>query len=717
MARYPGDDHRAGAVRHSDDGSCARFVPGTYDTPPTSSNAGLFRDGTRTGNVGYADFAQSLTPYNSNAQGSSGGTYTVRAGDTLSSIAQMLYGDANLWYKIAEANGLSSQSGLTEGQALTLPAGVTKNTHSADTFKPYDPMDAIGDLSPTTPKPPKKPKCAVFKLILMAVLAAAATIVTAGAALAVAAPATAGITSLSLGIGTVLGGGMIGAVGLGGAVAIGAGAAAVGSIMSQALGVATGMQEKLNWKGVGLSALSGGITAGLGSSFGGDWAAAAGRGALASAMTQGIGVATRLQSKFDFAGVAAAGVSAGVGHVVGGPLGGSLPGRIASGTVAGIANAATRSAINGSNFGDNFRVAMPDIIGNAIGNLLADTVTGAIADRKLAKQEAKTDAQVSKVFQDSDLSQAQREDPRYSEFVRMELAAGKSVDQITLGLSDPAQTAHIAQMDYVKIPGTEAYALAIPAGHNAEFAEIPATAESYGVTGGKQTYRPKVTTADFESLNGSVYSKMTVDQLNGAIAKGDGGKDYYYGGYYIQGGTQGQRIDIAQDLVRIAGTTRGKLFIAKSLQTKAQERIIVDPGFNDYARAYTDYGAIRINPINSAALALPTAQGWQRGPGQVVAVLAHEMGHIYSRIGDNNMGKDWHKNPAHWQMENVTLNENPIRRELGLPARTSYDYYKFDRIGLPPGLYRQSYDPSTRSWNYNVRVGPTPNVTEIKRPK
>jgi LysM repeat protein len=136
----------------------------------TSSNAGLFRNGTSTGSVGYADFSQSLEPYNSNSQGAAGGgTYSVRSGDTLQGIAAALYGDANLWYRLAEANGLGAQSSLTEGQSLILPAGVTKNTHSAATFQPYDASEALGDTLPTTPKPPKTPKCGLAGQLILVV--------------------------------------------------------------------------------------------------------------------------------------------------------------------------------------------------------------------------------------------------------------------------------------------------------------------------------------------------------------------------------------------------------------------------------------------------------------------------------------------------------------------------------------------------------------------
>jgi len=48
--------------------------------------------------------------------------YTVQAGDTLQSIAQTVYGNANLWYVIADANALSVDS---SGTAINLVAGTT----------------------------------------------------------------------------------------------------------------------------------------------------------------------------------------------------------------------------------------------------------------------------------------------------------------------------------------------------------------------------------------------------------------------------------------------------------------------------------------------------------------------------------------------------------------------------------------------------------------
>lgn len=53
-----------------------------------------------------------------------GGTYTVHAGDTLSSIAQRSYGDSRMWPAIYRANGhlLASPDLLRPGQTITIPS-------------------------------------------------------------------------------------------------------------------------------------------------------------------------------------------------------------------------------------------------------------------------------------------------------------------------------------------------------------------------------------------------------------------------------------------------------------------------------------------------------------------------------------------------------------------------------------------------------------------
>jgi len=50
-----------------------------------------------------------------------GGTYTVKKGDTLYGIARVKYGDGKQWKKIAAANPGVSASNLKVGQTLIIP--------------------------------------------------------------------------------------------------------------------------------------------------------------------------------------------------------------------------------------------------------------------------------------------------------------------------------------------------------------------------------------------------------------------------------------------------------------------------------------------------------------------------------------------------------------------------------------------------------------------
>ncbi|HYD39126.1 MAG TPA: LysM peptidoglycan-binding domain-containing protein [Allosphingosinicella sp.] len=364
---------------------------GTLDTDYATSIAnrtrtpgsGAFRFGTTYGSA-YADFDQSNEAITSYSQGSASGSYTVRQGDTLETIAANLWGDSSLWYKLAEANGMAAANGLVEGQRLTIPAGVMKNHHSAGTFKPFDPAETLGDINPTTPKPQKakKGKCGTFGIILLVVIAVAVTAITAGAAVAALSPTIgsigAGMSALAAGTTGLSAGALIG---------IGAASSALGSMASQGFGVATGIQDKFNWKGVALAAIGGAVGGGIGAGglFGARGAfgsvsnaflQGALRGATSSAASQGIGMALGLQKKFDWAGVAAAGASGGVSSAAGARLGNinKYARQFLSGGAGAIAGAAARSVVNGTSFGDNLLAALPEVVGSTVGNLLADSL-------------------------------------------------------------------------------------------------------------------------------------------------------------------------------------------------------------------------------------------------------------------------------------------------------------------------------------------------------
>jgi hypothetical protein len=105
------------------------------------------------------------------------------------------------------------------------------------------------------------------------------------------------------------------------------------------------------------------------------------RGVAGNLLTQGIGVATGLQAKFDRVGVAAAGVGGGVINAVGAnaaSIGLTHRGTVGQSAVAGMVRndrqRATRTLISGIDFGDNIMAALPDTVGQRAGTNRAGAV-------------------------------------------------------------------------------------------------------------------------------------------------------------------------------------------------------------------------------------------------------------------------------------------------------------------------------------------------------
>ena len=73
----------------------------------------------------------------------------AQAGDTLYLIAQRLYGDAALWYLIAEENGLSDPTqSISAGTVLRVPSKVISLANTYGIYKPFNLFDAVGNTSP-----------------------------------------------------------------------------------------------------------------------------------------------------------------------------------------------------------------------------------------------------------------------------------------------------------------------------------------------------------------------------------------------------------------------------------------------------------------------------------------------------------------------------------------------------------------------------------------
>ncbi|HXC76149.1 MAG TPA: LysM peptidoglycan-binding domain-containing protein, partial [Candidatus Acidoferrum sp.] len=285
-----------------------------------------------------ANFDVNFTPVSQQYPAQTPPQYVVQGGDTLASVAMRVYGDASLWYIIAQANGLTQtgpDAALTAGTALTIPNVVVDRANNAQSFAPFNVAEALGNTNPTQPTPPPPQHsggggCGLLGEILIMIVAIVATIYTAGLAseaiagdltdlsafgteafstgAAVLAGSTAPITALSIGTDIV-------------SAAIGG---ALGSVISQGVAIGIGEQSSFNWGSVATSALGSAIGAGLGGLEGlGDTGtlaktAEAGANALVSgAATQGAEIALGMEKTFNWDAVAAAAIAAPINALVG----------------------------------------------------------------------------------------------------------------------------------------------------------------------------------------------------------------------------------------------------------------------------------------------------------------------------------------------------------------------------------------------------------------
>jgi YD repeat-containing protein len=366
-----------------------------------------------------SDFSFGYQPIDGNYPAGSPGTYAVGAGDTLQSIAKGAYGDASLWYLIADANGLSSNADLRTGQVLTISTRVA-SANNAGTFKPYDPSKIASD-TPTMMAAPQAQDggCGAIGQIIMVVVAVIVTIYTAGAAGAYfGAAGAAGAGGFAGGVAVLGGAGGLTAASIGAAVVGGA----VGSIASQAVGVAIGAQDEFSWKGVALGAIGAGVSAGVGAALGPVTSTGfdkamtlAGRGALTGAITQGISVATGLQNSFSWRSVAASAVGAGVGSAVSdvvGPVFGDSPfGQFATRATSGFAAGVTAAAMRGG------RVSVTQVATDAFGNALGDSIAEANGQGVPGPVGAAERASIMRMFADGPGTEAQQNYANYQQLV------------------------------------------------------------------------------------------------------------------------------------------------------------------------------------------------------------------------------------------------------------------------------------------------------------
>uniref|UniRef100_UPI001C2F516C LysM peptidoglycan-binding domain-containing protein n=1 Tax=Burkholderia sp. GbtcB21 TaxID=2824766 RepID=UPI001C2F516C len=348
--------------------------------------------------VSVADFDENYMRIDGTYPGASPGTWTVREEETLKSIASALWGDETLWYVLADANGLKSTDELKAGQTLTVPNKVTNVHNTASTFKPYDPGQAIGDTQPTLPDPPPPPSrgggCGGFLPVIAIVVAVVVSVVTYGTT-------SPYMASLAGSVGLTGG-----AASTAAAVGAGAVAGAAGSMASQGVMIAGGAQQRLDWNGVALGAMGGAIAGGVTSAMpAGSFGTAAAQGAVRSVATQGIGLATGLQDRFDWKGVAASAIASGVGYAANQAIGQLQYGdawegmaqsalradrfnTAVRGVGTGMAAGAASTVVRGGSLGRNVGAITMDAIASTLGNMIIDQIASTPTSTDLRTQQA-----------------------------------------------------------------------------------------------------------------------------------------------------------------------------------------------------------------------------------------------------------------------------------------------------------------------------------------
>ena len=124
-------------------------VLGRYGDAAPTLQAGAPGTQDTSGHVHTAEFNLAAPTLRDGNVGSAAVSYTVVGGETLKDVARTVLGDASLWWRIADANGLTlaSDAALQAGQTLSVPK-LALNTNNDGTLQPYDPSRITGSLDP-----------------------------------------------------------------------------------------------------------------------------------------------------------------------------------------------------------------------------------------------------------------------------------------------------------------------------------------------------------------------------------------------------------------------------------------------------------------------------------------------------------------------------------------------------------------------------------------
>ncbi|NEX64918.1 LysM peptidoglycan-binding domain-containing protein, partial [Noviherbaspirillum galbum] len=307
----------------------------------------LGSSGERSNGVLTDTFGSDYVPVSAASQDSGPAQYRVQKdGETLQSIAKAVWGDASLWYVLADANGMAGDATLKAGDMVTIPVKSNAIRSDYQTVKAYDASKVIGDLAPSLPMPAADQGCGVVGQVIQTVI----------------------VVVVSAYFGPI-----------------------AGNIAGQFAGNMMGTQDGFNLKSMAMAAVSEGVSEGMPNmpSTGNTVADTAVRAAAVNATTQAISVATGLQDHFSWANVAGAALGSMAGDAIGeglkdsafaqqfGPRGVSIARAIGAGMVTAAARGGSVSV---------GQVAR-DAFGNELGNSLNDVIRASQSEFELQRQE------------------------------------------------------------------------------------------------------------------------------------------------------------------------------------------------------------------------------------------------------------------------------------------------------------------------------------------
>ena len=316
-----------------------------------------------------ADIGNSFTTLASSVEGNGNSTttYTTQsAGETFQTIAQGLWGDASLWYVIADANpSLPSVGGLAQGTTITLPPEPSTVHNDYQTTTPYNPTAALGAPTPSVPAAvlQQETPSGLFGELIEDIIFVLAEIY---------APEFSSVWASML---------------------YAASAAAVANAVGQEVNISDGAQQHFSSKSLDLSMVSAAVSAGAQIQVSDTPAVQyAANAAIDNALSQGIGVVTHLQPHFEWSQVADAGIAGGVaGALTTGPqMIGPAPNgdalmapsqSVFAGVVGNVAGTFLGNTIGGSlakvlaGGTETYAQIVTDSFGNAIANSIAATMS------------------------------------------------------------------------------------------------------------------------------------------------------------------------------------------------------------------------------------------------------------------------------------------------------------------------------------------------------